>query len=61
MVFEEYIGKKIIIFYNDGMSVSKKPGILKSVDSNFIIITNGENDLAIPTQSIIRIEMTNNE
>ena len=58
-MIDEWVGKQIVLFFEDGEKVSRKHGTLKSADATFIILESVDgNTHAIPVFRIVRIEPT---
>jgi hypothetical protein len=57
-MFEEFLNKKVKIFFNDGVGVVFKVGILKKIvkDEAAFVISDDTTLVAIPFQRIVRIE-----
>jgi hypothetical protein len=58
MELKDYVDKNVILFYDDGSSVSRKSGRVVSIDEGFIFIEAEEKPpIAIPISRIVRIEL----
>jgi len=55
--WRDYINRAITIFYDDGQAVSKKVGLLVSMDNDFLYIKTSNDNLAIPKNRVVRIEL----
>lgn len=54
---ESWIGKQVVLFFEDGEKVSRKNGTLKGTDDAFIILESIDgNTHAIPINRLIRVE-----
>lgn len=54
---EEIVGRKAKLIFSDGNNhFSKKEGIIKGIDGNFVIIYTDKIEM-IPLQRIIRVEL----
>jgi len=56
---EDLVGKKVVIFYDDGTSVSRKDGILIKQTEDFIYLQSSVNSstILIPLDRLVRIEI----
>jgi len=64
MALDEYVGKKIVLFYDDGRDVKRKEGIVKIITDSLLFLAENpnenSNEIAIPIDRIIRIEFGGN-
>ncbi|MHA1664290.1 MAG: hypothetical protein ACTSVW_00440 [Candidatus Njordarchaeales archaeon] len=55
--WEKYLNKKVSVFYDDGKQVSKKIGKLTFIGNSFLFLKVSKNEIIIPIDRIIRIEL----
>jgi hypothetical protein len=53
---KHFLEKRIVVIFNDGSRISRKEGILKNIDSNFLYIDTGTTE-GISIDQIIRWEV----
>lgn len=56
---KDLIGKKVVVFYDDGTSVSRKDGTLVKQTEDFIYLQSSVNSsiILIPLDRLVRIEI----
>jgi len=55
--WEKYLNKKVTVFYDDGKQVSKKIGILTFIGDNFLFLKVSDQEIILPVERIVRIEL----
>lgn len=54
---ENFKGKKIVVFYDDGKAVARKEGILTDIAETVIFLETINGSIGIPTSRLIRMEL----
>jgi hypothetical protein len=60
-IWENYLNKKILLFYNDGSKITPKSGILLRFDHNFVFLQTERKIEGIPISRIVRVEIPPSE
>jgi len=58
---ENFKGQKVVIFYDDGQSISRKEGILTDIVESMTFLETISGQIAISNNRIIRMELINND
>lgn len=54
---ETLLNKAVIVYYNDGVRVTRKNGRLLSAGSNFLLLQTTAGQEAISTKNIVRVAL----
>jgi hypothetical protein len=56
--WKKFLNKEIVIFYDDGVQVSKKIGNLVSFNEKFLHLKISDSEVLIPINRVVRIEIS---
>lgn len=60
-MWDNYLNKKILVFYDDNSKVTPKSGILLKFDQNFVFLQTERKVEVIPISRIVRVEIPPSE
>lgn len=60
-MWDNYLNKKILVFYDDNSKVTPKSGILLKFDQNFVFLRTERKVEVIPISRIVRVEIPPSE